>query len=184
MVIHQLTQLPDGRLGVKAPDSLEDIFVKNKKLSKEDIKDEYELKAQEDTISVISLGERENQMMVEFDVTLEGEGYAGLGFGSGDDYDKYTGLVLDSKNQSVHYEGCVLSRLPYVEPLIYTDYYFEPGKKNHIKIIMENEIVITYINDTKALSTRVYKSEEGRNLILYSCKTDCKFDNIEIKMPK
>ena len=52
-------------------------------------------------------------------------GYAGFAFGQGDEYGKYAGLVLDAKNNSIHYEGCVLSRIPYVEPVISTDFAFE-----------------------------------------------------------
>lgn len=50
--------------------------------------------------------------------------------------------MLDAKNQSIHYEGCVLSGIAYVEPVITTSFTFEPGREYHVQLVMENEIVV------------------------------------------
>ena len=191
MVIHELVLRPDGSLGVKAPESIDELLsrqvkpniVKGKGIVN-DTKNGYTLISKKDDISILSLGRREDVMSLEFDVTIEGEGYAGLGYGSGDNYDKYTGMVLDSKNNSIHFEGCVLSRLPYVTPFIHTYFDFSKSNTHHVKIVMENEIVVTYVDDTKALTTRVYKSEEDKDLVLYACNATCTYENITIKTVK
>ena len=122
-------------------------------------------------------------MLLECTVSLGEEGYAGFAFGMGDEYGTYTGLVLDAKNNSVHFEGCVLSRIAYVEPMIETSFNFEPDKEYHVKLVMENEIVILYIDDTKALSNRIYKSVDGAHWGIFSSNTEAVFRDISIRIP-
>lgn len=122
--------------------------------------------------------------MLECTVSLGEDGYAGIAFGQGEDYGKYIGLVFDAKNNSIHYEGCVLSRIAYVEPLISTHFVFEPGKEYHVKLIMENEIAVLYMDDTKALSNRIYKSVEGDvHWGIFANNTEAVFRNVVVKSP-
>lgn len=190
LVIHELTTLGDGRLGVKAPEYFDDFFAEEKKVKAVNTSGNvkkagkgYEFTPEDDTFSLIDIGKREPVMALEFDLTFAGTGYAGVGFGKGDDYSKYTALVMDAERQCAHYEGCILSRLRFADPYIKTDFSFEPGTKYHIELVMENEIIVTYVNGEKALSTRVYKSEEDSNLALYSYGGECRIENIEIKTP-
>ena len=190
LVIHQLVQKADGSLGVKAPDGIKDYLRNKKKISETELyknvqksKNGYVLSPDKKDYALINLGQREPVMSLEFDVTFEEDGCAGVGYGTGDKYDKYTALVLDKEHSAVHYEGSVLSRLAYVDPHISTAFNFEAGEKYHVKLVIENEIVITYVNDTKALSTRVYKLEEDSNLVLYAYGAECKIENVEIMTP-
>lgn len=191
MVIHELVQKEDGTLGVREPSGLEDYFVMEKEpaamgtvgdVAKEN--DAYRLSASADQVALAEFGLREPVMLLECTVSLGSEGNAGFAFGTGDDYGKYTGLVLDAKNNSIHFEGCVLSRIAYAEPVISTNFIFEPGKEYHIKLVMENEIAVLYINDTKALSNRIYKSVEGAvHWGIFANSTEAVFCDITLRTP-
>lgn len=191
LLIHELVQKEDGTLGVKEPSGLQEYFVQDKpvevKQTSGDVHEEdgsWRLSAGKDEAAVADLGMREPTMLLECTVSLEEGGYAGFAFGQGEDYGKYTGLVLDSKNNCIHYEGCVLSRMAYVEPLITTDFVFEPGREYRVKLVMENEIVVLYVDDTKALSNRVYKSVDGAHLALFANNTEARFSDISIRTPE
>lgn len=191
MLIHQLVQKEDGRLGVKASDTWKEYFVKEKEVkvldrygNVEETENGYRLSADKKEVSLVNLGMRYPTMTLECSITVDGTGLAGFGFGKEQDYGKYTGLVLDAKRNCVHYEGCVLSRLAYVEPLVKTDFIFEPGQEYRIKLVVENEIVILYINDTKALSCRNYKSVDGADLTLFVSGMSCTYNDISIMVPE
>ena len=190
LLIHELVQKEDGTLGVKEPSDLQDYFVTEElpvmagmmgNVQEQD--GAYLLSAEKDDVALADFGMRKPTMLLECNVSLGEDGYAGFAFGMGDDYGKYTGLVLDARNQSIHYEGCVLSRIAYVEPLIRTDFAFEPGREYHVKLVMENEIVILYIDDTKALSNRIYKSVDGAHWGIFANNMECTFSDIIVRSP-
>lgn len=191
MVVHELVQKEDGTLGVKEPSGLKDYFVLDRNPvitgTVGDAAEEgsvYRLTADTDNVALVEFGMREPVMLLECTVSLGQAGYAGFAFGTGDDYGKYTGLVLDAKNNSIHFEGCVLSRIAYVEPVIYTNFIFEPNKEYQIKLVMENEIAVLYINDTKALTIRIYKSVDGAaHWGIFANNTEAVFRDITVKIP-
>ena len=190
LLVHELVQKEDGTLGVREPSGLQDYFVTEKTPSVKETLGEvrekdgaYLLSAAADEVALADFGMREPSMLLECTVSLGEEGYAGFAFGMGDEYGTYTGLVLDAKNNSVHFEGCVLSRIAYVEPMIETSFNFEPDKEYHVKLVMENEIVILYIDDTKALSNRIYKSVDGAHWGIFSSNTEAVFRDISIRIP-
>ncbi|MDE7325517.1 MAG: family 43 glycosylhydrolase [Lachnospiraceae bacterium] len=190
LLIHELVQKEDGTLGVTMVSSLSEYFDKGETPKKKavlgevhEIADGYQLSAQKDEVALVDFGIRKASLLLECDISFDGEGYAGFAFGEGEDYAKYTGLVLDAKNNCIHYEGCVLSRMAYIEPLIQTAFSFEAGKEYHIRLVMENEIVVLYIDDTKALSNRIQKSVDGAHLALFANNTQAEIKNIVLKLP-
>lgn len=191
LLIHELVQKEDGTLGVKEPSGLRDYFTEEEEPSLAgtwgSVTEEaagYRLSAKGDEVALAEFGRRKPVMLLECTVSLGEEGYAGIAFGQGDEYGKYAGLVLDAKNNSIHYEGCVLSRIAYVEPLIATRFTFEPEKEYHVKLVMENEIAVLYIDDTKALSNRIYKSVDGNvHWGFFANNTEAVFKDIVVRNP-
>lgn len=190
LLIHELVQKEDGTLGVKEPSGLQEYF--GEKITPvstgesgtvQETQDGYLLSAGKNDFSIVDFGMRKPSMLLECTVSLGEDGYAGFAFGQGEDYGKYTGLVLDAKNNAIHYEGCVLSRIAYVEPVITTSFEFEPDREYQVKLVMENEIVVLYIDDTKALSNRIYKSVDGAHLGIFANNTDAAFCNISLRTP-
>lgn len=190
LLIHELVQKEDGTLGVKMVSGLSEYFSQKQTPTKravlgevKEIADGYQLDAQKDEVALVDFGARKASLLLECDISFAGEGYVGFAFGEGEEYAKYTGLVLDAKNNCLHYEGCVLSRMAYIEPLIQTAFSFEAGKEYHVKLVMENEIVVLYIDDTKALSNRIQKSVDGAHLAIFANNTTAEIKNIIFEFP-
>jgi hypothetical protein len=92
-------------------------------------------------------------------------------------------MVVDAKYDSLHFEGSVLSRMAYVDPLIKTHYDLEPGKTYHLKLVMENEIATLYIDDAKVLCVRVYKAMDGGDIGIFAVNTEAEFTNMTLRIP-
>lgn len=189
LLIHQLVQKEDGTLGVREPESFRDYFAHREEIAVagtagnvEELSEGYRLTAEKDQVSLVQFGMRKPTMMLEFTISFSGPGFGGVAFGEEEDYDRYTGIVLDAVDQCVHYEGCVLSRLRYGEPLVTTAFSFEPGKEYRIKVVMENEITVVYVDDTKALSSRGYRFE-GADWGLYVNGTEAVIKDIAVYTP-
>ena len=67
--------------------------------------------------------------------------------------------------------------------MVYTAVDFQPGVTHHLKIVAENEILILYIDDQKALSSRVYNSIDGAHLCIFSSGMDAVFENLSLSVP-
>src|SRR5699024_362487 len=118
LLFHVLIQQEDGRLGICAPENLENYFTENQpvqavgtagSVSQED--GAYQLKGTKEP-AVIDLDMRKPTFTLTCDVTLDGSGCAGFAFGQpGEDYSSYTGLALDTVHGCLRYEGAALTDL-------------------------------------------------------------------------
>ena len=190
LLIHELIQQEDGRLGICAPETLENYFTETQpvqavgtagSVSQED--GAYQLKGTKEP-AVIDLDMRKPTFTLTCDVTLDGSGCAGFAFGQpGEDYSSYTGLALDTVHGCLRYEGAALTDLASTDPMVYTTFDFQPGVTHHLKIVAENEILILYIDDQKALSSRVYNSIDGAHLCIFASGMDAVFENLSLSVP-
>ena len=163
---HQLLQRPDGTLGVRE---------KNNTIS---------LTASEGNYSLADMGTRAPTMMLECDVTLDQDGRAGFAFGGSQEDPTFTMLCLDAGRGCVHYEGYEIADLSKFEPVAYTRFDFTQQDVHHVKLVCENEIVILYIDDTKALSSRIMHSVDGAHIGVFSDGCNAEFSNLTIKLPE
>lgn len=191
MVNHQLVANEDGTLGVKAPDSFAEYFTAEKKFQavKKDgtvkIKDgSITLSAKDGAYALADMGTRAPSMMLECDVTLDADGCAGFAFGGSEQDETYTALCLDAKQNKLHYEGLELTEVADNDPVAFTAYDFSEKKTHHVTLVCENEIVITYIDDRKALSSRIMHSTDGAHIGVFADGCNAAFENITIKLPK
>lgn len=187
---HQLVQKEDGSLGVKEPDSFGDYFTEDKtfKTVKKDgkvkiSKDSVTLTAAEDGYALADMGTRAPTVMVECDVTLDENGCAGFAFGGSESDPAYTALCLDAKENLLHYEGTELEDLDKYDPVALTHFEFDAGETHHVKLVCENEIVVLYIDDTKALSNRIFHSTDGAHIGLFASEGEATFSNVTMKLP-
>lgn len=190
-MIHELVQKEDGTLGVREPHKFDEFFVQEKPLVSVDLSGDAEVmengyrvaSPDKKSFSLINFGQREPVFQMECDVTLTDEGFAGFCFGKDKNYNTYTGMVVDAKYDSIHYEGSVLPRMAYVDPLIKTDYRIDAGNTYHLKLIMENEIATLYIDNAKVLCVRVYKAMDGGDFGLFAVNTGAEFTNVSFMIP-
>lgn len=185
---HELVQKEDGTLGVKEPASYAAYFSAEKDVNAEakegavEISDNnISLSAEEGAYALADMGTREATMMLECDVAFDENGCAGFAFGGGEKDDKYTALCLNAEENLLHYEGTYVQDLAKFPADAYTRFDFEPGTVHHVKLVCENEIVVLYVDDTKALSSRILHSVDGAHIGVFSDGCNAEFSNITWK---
>ena len=188
---HQLVQHADNTLGVVAPKAFEDYFTEDMVFSAEDVEgtadiegNDIALSAQDGEIALADMGVRAPTMMLECDVTLDSDGCAGFAFGGSEADEAYTALCLDAERNLLHYEGYELTELSTYEPMAITRFDFSDSAVHHVTLVCENEIVVMYIDDEKALSSRIGHSTDGAHIGVFSEGCEAAFSNITMKIPE
>ena len=186
---HQLVQLEDGKLGVKAPESLEEYFVADKPFEAVGRKGQVEISGNSITLSggdggyaLADMGTRPVTMTLECDVSFDG-GRVGFAFGGSASDDTYTALCLDAGQKLVRYEGYEIEELERFDPMAYTRFDFSKQDTHHVKLVCENEIVVLYIDNTKALSSRIFHGTNGAHIAVFADGCNASFSNITMKLP-
>ena len=187
---HQLVQHDDKTLGVTAPETYADYFTQDKpfkavkkegkvKISKNSIA----LSANEGEYSLADMGTRPASMLLTCDVTLDGEGCVGFAFGGSEGDPTYTALCLDAERDLLHYEGLKIEDIDTFDPSAITRFDFTDGAVHHVTLVCENEIVVLYIDDTKALSCRISHSTDGAHIGVFSDDCGATFSNFTMQLP-
>lgn len=188
---HQLVQNADKTLGVKAPETFSDYFTVDKPVFAVE-KEGEEVVIDGNTISLTTapyqsaladMGTRPATMTLECDVTLGEEGIAGFAFGGSEQDEAYTALCLDVSRGQLHYEGYEIEELSKYEPTAITRFDFSRADSHHVKLVCENEIVVLYIDDLKALSSRIMHSTDGAHIGVFAYDCSATFRNITVKIP-
>ena len=188
---HQLVQKDDGRLGVKAPETFKEYFAADKAfqaVKKEGtvkIKDNsVTLKATDKAYAVADMGTRPAELLLECDVRLDENGVAGFAFGGSENDETLTVLCLDAKRNLLHYEGYEMQDLSRFDPVAFTYYDYSGSDTHHVTLVCENEIVVMYIDDAKAFSSRIRHSINGAHICLFAEEGSAEFTNITMKLPQ
>ena len=191
VMIHQLVQHEDGTLGVKAPEPYESYFTVDKPFKAEMATGEGKisgnsifLSAEAGEYSAADMGTRPASMTLECDVTIDEDGCAGFAFGGSEKDASYTALCLDARQNLLHYEGYEISDLDILEPQALTKFDFSGGGVHHVKLVCENEIVVLYVDDMKALSSRITHSIDGAHIGVFANGCGASFENITMKLSK
>ena len=188
---HQLVQHEDKTLGVDAPETYADYFTADKpfqavkkeggvKISGNDIT----LSAKEDAYALADMGTRPASVMLECDVKLDKDGRAGFAFGGSEADPSYTALCLDAGRNMIHYEGYEIGDLADLDPVALTRFDFDKAEQHHVKLVCENEIVVLYIDETKALSCRISHSIDGAHICVFADGCGAEFSGITMKLPE
>ena len=129
------------------------------------------------------MGMRAPTMMLECDVSFDEGGCVGFAFGGTENDPVYTALCLDAGRNLLHYEGYEITELNDYEPAAYTKFDFSAGGTHHVQLVCENEIVVMYVDDMKALSLRVNHSINGAHIGVFADGCSAEFSNITMKVP-
>ena len=122
-------------------------------------------------------------MTLECDVMLDENGRAGFAFGGSETDETWTALCLDAGRDCLHYEGYEIPDLEKFDPTAISRFEFGGGETHHVKLGCENEIVVLYIDNHKALSSRIGHSINGAHIGLFADGCGASFSNIIIKVP-
>ena len=190
VMVHQLVRHEEGTLGVKAPERYADYFTADRTVSAAPLTegvtaqdDAIHLAATEGDYALADLGTRPPAMMLECEMTLEEGGRAGFGFGRSGEGGTYTALCLDAGRDLLHYEGYEISDLARYDPMAVTEFDFTEGQTHHVTLVCENEIVVLYIDDSKALSSRIRHSVDGAHLAVFADGCDARIEHLRIRTP-
>ena len=187
---HQLVRHDDGTLGVCAPKTFSGYFAEDLPFRASRLEGDVEiqedgvvLRAREGAPALADMGTRPATMMLECDVTFGEGGCVGFAFGGSEADGTFTALCLDARDGSLHYEGYEISDLERFEPTLTTPFDFEAGVTHHVTLVCENEIVVMYVDDSKALSSRIGHSVDGAHIGLFADGCDAEFSNIAMSRP-
>ena len=188
---HQLVQHEDNALGVKVPESFEDYFTEELAFEAREAGataqidgDDIALSPADGEAALADMGVRAPTMLLECDVTLGEDGCAGFAFGGSEADDAWTALCLDAGRNLLHYEGYELTELDDYEPMAVTRFDFSEGGVHHVTLVCENEIVVLYVDDQKALSSRIGHSTGGAHIGVFAEDCDAAFTGITMKVPE
>ena len=187
---HELVQHQDKTLGVREPETFAGYFSEElpfRAVCREGVAtvadSSVALEARSGAYALCDLGTRAPTMLFEADVTFGDEGCCGFAFGGSEADETFTVLCLDARTDTLHYEGYEVSDLERLEPQMYTAFDFEPGVTHHVKLVSENEICVLYVDDAKALSSRITHSVDGAHLALFADGCDAEFQDITMRCP-
>ena len=187
---HQLVRREDGTLGVKASELYKEYFTEDAAVEAEGVEGtvyiaggSIALSAEEGALAVADMGMRAPTMMLECDVALDPDGCAGFAFGGSEADEAYTALCLDAGRDLLHYEGYELTELSLYPPMAITRFPFADGAVHHVTLVCENEIVVMYVDDQKALSSRIVHSTGGAHIGVFADGCGAEFSNITMKIP-
>ena len=187
---HQLVRHEDGTLGVSVPEKYRDYFTQDAAFhaagneGKTTIEgNSITFSAQDGEIALADMGMRAPTMMLECDVALDPDGCAGFAFGGSEADKAYTALCLDARRNLLHYEGYEVTELSKYEPMAITRFDFSEGGIHHVTLVCENEIVVMYVDNVKALSSRISHSTSGAHIGVFADGCDAVFSNITVKIP-
>ncbi len=188
---HQLVQHEDGTLGVREPETFAGYFTQEqpfravKKAGNVKVKgNAITLKANADSYALADMGTRPATMMLECDVTFDEGGCVGFGFGGSETDETWTALCLDARTGTLHYEGLYIEQLRQFDPAMFTLFDFSRNATHHVKLVCENEIVIMYVDDVKALSSRIAHSIDGAHIGVFADGCGAEFSNITMRCPQ
>ena len=188
---HQLVQHEDGTLGVKAPETFGDYFAQDLAFEARDVEGtatidgtDIALSAMNGETALADMGVRAPTMLLECDVSLGTDGCAGFAFGGSEADEAWTALCLDAERDLLHYEGYELTELDDYDPMAVTRFHFSEDEVHHVTLVCENEIVVLYIDDEKALSSRIGHSTNGAHIGVFAEDCDASFSHITMKVPQ
>ena len=187
---HELVQHEDKTLGVKAPETYDSYFTMDKIVPAAPLTDGVEisgnsivLSAPEESYALADMGTRPATMMLECDVTFDEEGIVGFAFGGSEKDESFTALCLDARQNLLHYEGYEIEDLRNFDPMAVTKFNFANSDTHHVKLVCENEVVVLYVDDVKALSSRITHSINGAHIAVFADGCSASFENISMKIP-
>ena len=190
VMVHEIVRHEDGKLGLKAPEPLDEYFTVDKPVNAAALKGDVEISGNSITLSsqpgdyaLADMGTRPATMTLECDVKMEMDGRVGFAFGGSAADETWTALCLDAKQNLLHYEGLEIEDLGSYDAQALTKFDFNRTDTHHVKLVCENEIVVMYVDDVKALGSRISHSINGAHIGVFTDGCGAVFSNIEMKLP-
>ena len=191
VMFHEIYQLEDGKLGIKAPEAFDNVFTVNKPINAAAIQGDVqidgtgiELSSDPESYALADLGTRPATMILECDVTMEEDGCVGFAFGGGESANPWVAMALDGRRNVLRFEAYPIESLRAMEPGSITRFDFNRSNTHHLTLVCENEIVVLYVDGLKALGSRITLSTNGAHIGIFVDGGNATFSNIEMRLPQ
>ncbi|RKD33119.1 glycoside hydrolase family protein [Lacrimispora algidixylanolytica] len=168
---YELEQNEDGTLKAKIPHQFEEeYFNKEVELPYEAFygkawneNNSLILKGKTDQIAGVSFGDLPSTMLLRCKVAFEDASEKGGGFyfGNTGNFKEAYAILLDTQLGKIHYDKKSVADEVSAGPITYSDFKFQSGKKYDLKVVVENEIIVIYLDNTKVLSNRIYRAVDN-----------------------
>lgn len=185
LVIHEVVQQPDGSLTVQMPQERVDAFKQDVSLTITPQIGQWKTQGDEWSADVTSgfawasVAEMPPTSMLEATIQFS-QNTRGVGIilRADETLDHYYQLRLEPDRNRIVFDR---SPRPGDEPpIMERPVQLSPDQPVHIRVIVEDSIILAYVNDEVALSTRGYEHQSG-NYGLFVSEGSATFDKIEVR---
>ncbi len=160
--IHEIIQNPDGTLSVKMPKEVDEAFDEGEPLSFVDRFGKPKDVSHMENITGAEIAycdvPKEDVYRIDFDFAYE-EGTSRIGFLLNNDLEADAGygyFIEPLHNRVVFEQFPIFPQYSFVDVYLERPLHLKPKQINHVSVIVQGTIAVCYINDTVALSTRMY----------------------------
>ena len=170
LVVHELVQQADGRLAVKVPREVDALFREIIPISPLGVVGEWEISGEilssvaTDSFAWCNLGETPNTFRLKTTVRWE-EGTRGCGvvLRADEDLQNYYQIRLEPHRQRVVFDSRARPSAQPFGPLHLLEQPVElrAGEDLELKVLVEDSVIVAYVNDKVALSARGYDHKTG-----------------------
>ncbi|HWT73442.1 MAG TPA: glycoside hydrolase family 32 protein [Mobilitalea sp.] len=190
LCVYKLAQNEDGTLSATMPSQYMDYFKTKLNIPESVVIGNADIagttavmESDGESVSGIDFGTLPDTMLLTCKVTIDKKGIGtGFSFGKTDKFENSLGIELDTKKDLLRYDSSTLARMRYADPSVYSTFHFDEGVTYDVKLVVENEIIVLYMNDTKVLSNRIYRAR-GNDWGLFNVGGKTTFSDIKIYVP-
>lgn len=183
--IHEIIQNKDGSLSVKIPKEIDESFSQGEELSFVDRFNHPKDVSHMENITGVDIAycdiPKEDVYRIDFDFTYE-EGTSRVGILLNNDLkiDAGYGYFIEPLHQRVVFEQFpIFPQYSFVSVYLERPLHLRPNELNHVCVIVQDTVAVCYINDTVALSTRMYNYNTQKIGLLVQGKAS--LSNIKFK---
>jgi beta-fructofuranosidase len=173
LVVHELVQHADGTLGTKIPETIEKHFNFDEDIEMTPVLGDWQFQetaasCNSEGFAALLMGLMPSTCMVslkiKFDTNMR---RCGIILRADDNLDKAYYISLDAQLDRLVFSSYKMQTdqgwryIPYMTELE-RPLKLEPGKSYTIKVLVEDSICVTYVNDEVALTSRIYDIKKGQ----------------------
>lgn len=195
MIVHKLTQQPDGTLCVSPIDTLAQCFPVQQQVSFKPLTGDWQSTAQGwqvDTpcgYSSALLNRIPSLCRLEMDLCFQGSPRQfGVALQVNEDFDLGYYLIIEPNRQRVQFKSGIRlyedggKMFPY-EVEMERPLHMESNKTFHVELYVQDSILVAYFDGEVALSTRMFNYSE-RQFGLFASDGTVRFENIRLYLPE
>ena len=194
LIVHELVQLPDGRLNVRLPDSVADAYQNPQPLPLSEAVGSWRIDAtgaatvSEQGFACATAGPLPSRALVSTRFRFSpGTRRLGLMVRTSKALDQGYQIQFEPDRQRLVFKSYVFAdehggKIPTGEVDLERPLALQPDRDHHVTLLLDQTVCEVYANDAIALSTRMYDLPAG-DLACYVTDGAARFENLTLKVP-